>query len=109
MRGAAFLCLTVFVGACGSTDLGVPTTADRQAAEQFAERSITDRFPDYPPAAAAPVATCIRTHATEDEIMLLAGKAPTTSERSRRTLAVSIAARPAAQTCIRNNNVPPLG
>lgn len=110
MRAAALLGLAFVVGACATTtELGTPTAEDRQVATQFAERSIADQFPDYPAAAAAPVATCVVSNASDNEVMLLAGKAPTTTDKSRRTLAVSIAARPAAQTCIQNNNVPRLG
>ncbi|WP_172330525.1 hypothetical protein [Mangrovicoccus sp. HB161399] len=107
MRALA-VSLVLLLAACAAEEPGTPTAEDRQAAEPFAAGSIAASFPDYPASAAAEVADCVAENATGEELMILAGKAKTVNEKSRRTLAIAIANRPAAEACLRGNDLPPL-
>lgn len=107
MRLVLPLSFGVLLAACAAPDLGAPTAADGQAAEQFATTAIETQFPGY--THGDEVATCVLSSATDDEIMILSGQTGPATEKDRTTLAVAVAQRPATRTCLANNNVPPLG
>lgn len=108
MRGLALLFPVMLVAACGGggADYSSLSGDVKQDAELFAQQAILQQFPSYP--ASGPVAGCVAANATDGELRLLAGQNTTSSDRSRRNLAVAIASRPDTQACMRKANVPPL-